>query len=118
MPKEQTAPSFAILVARDGMGSGDLELQHKLIRSYLTLLLDNGTLPTAIGFYTDGVKLLVDGSPVLDLLRSYEERGVILIACSTCLDHYELTDRLEVGIVGHMSDIIELQLRSDRVLSI
>ena len=118
MSKEQEKPSFSVLVTRDGMGSGDLELQHKLIRSYLTLLRDNGTMPDAIGFYTDGVKLLVDGSPVLDLLKAYEEQGVVLIACSTCLDHYGLADKLEAGIVGHMSDTIELQLRSDKIFTI
>ena len=118
MPKSQANGSLAILVTSDGMGRGEPELQHRLIYSYFRLLQENGTLPVAIGFYTDGVKLLVEGSPVLDLLKSFEQQGVPLIACSTCLDYYGLMDELRVGIVGHMSDMIELQLRADKVVTI
>ena len=118
VPKPQANSSLAILVTSDGMGRGEPELQHRLIHSYFRLLQENGTLPVAIGFYTDGVKLLVEGSPVLGLLQSYEEQGVVLIACGTCLDYYGLMDKLQVGIVGHMSDVIELQLRADKVVTI
>jgi len=114
--KEKT--STAILVSHNGMGHGDVELQHKLIQSYLRLLREGGNLPDAMGFYTEGVKLLVTGSPVLDLLQSFEKEGVLLIACSTCLGYYGLESKLEVGIVGHMSDMIEIQNRCEKVVTI
>ena len=47
-----------------------------------------------IAFYTEGVKLLVSGSPVLEQLKALEEKGVRLIACGTCLNHYGLADDL------------------------
>ncbi len=50
-----------ILVTRHGMGSADPELQLKLFATYMKLLLENGKLPGAICFYTDGVKLAVEG---------------------------------------------------------
>lgn len=109
---------YVILVTRNGMGDADQELQHKLISSYFTLLNENDYLPSAIAFYTDGVKLLVEGSPVLDVLHALEEKGVRLIACGTCLNHYGLITKLEVGIVGGMTDIIEAQWRADKVISI
>ncbi len=109
---------FTILVTRDGMGDADQELQHKLIVTYFKLLNENDYLPSVIAFYTDGVKLLVEGSPVLDTLRELEEKGVRLIACGTCLNHYGLISKIEVGIVGGMTDIIEAQWRADKVISI
>jgi hypothetical protein len=111
-------PSLLILIPSDGMGTGDPDLQHKLIRTYLTLLADNGMLPGAIAFYTNGVKLAVDGSPVLDLLKRIEEAGVHLILCKTCLDYFGLMDRVRVGIIGGMTDIIEAQWRAEKVITL
>lgn len=108
----------AILVTRDGMGSSDIELQHRLITTYLQLLLDNGLLPGAVCFYTDGVRLVTEGSPVLDLLARLEERGVRLIVCQTCLNHLGLADRLRVGVVGGMGDIVAAQAKAAKVITI
>jgi hypothetical protein len=107
-----------ILITRDGMGSADPELQHKLLETYLRLLVENSTLPEAICFYTDGVKLVVEGSPLLDRLAQLEAQGVRLIICSTCLSYFGLTDKVRVGIVGGMPDIIEAQANAAKVISI
>ena len=107
-----------LMVTNYGMGKGDQALQLKLIGKYLELIQQNQTLPNAICFYTDGVKLVVEGSPVLDQLNALETKGVRLIVCSTCLEHYTLTDKVQVGIVGGMTDIIEAQMKADKVITI
>lgn len=107
-----------IQINNDGMGHGEAPLRHKLISTYLTLLNDSNTLPAAISFYTDGVKLVITGSPVLDQLKALQDKGVHLIVCSTCLNHYGLADQLEVGIVGGMTDIIEAQTRAEKVITL
>lgn len=107
-----------ILVTRNGMGDAEPALQQKLITTYFKLLDENNILPAAICFYADGVKLVVDGSPVLDPLRSLEARGVHLILCSTCLGYFNLTDQVKVGIVGGMTDIIAAQFQASKVISI
>jgi hypothetical protein len=107
-----------ILVARHGMGSAPEALQQKLFDTYLRLLLENETLPEAICFYTDGVKLVIEGSPLLERLSQVEQKGVRLVICSTCLDFFGLTDKVRVGIVGGMTDIIEAQARAEKVISI
>ena len=61
---------------------------------------------------------MVEGSPVIDLLKSLEAKGVRLILCSTCLNYYNLTDKVQVGIVGGMTDIIEAQRRAGKVISL
>ena len=110
--------STVILITRQGMGEAEQPLPMNLLRTYLTLLRDSDSLPEAICFYTEGVKLLVAGSPVLDLLQAIEAKGVHLILCSTCLNFYGLTDQVRTGIVGGMADIIETQRRADKVISL
>ena len=107
-----------IQITNDGMGKGDPALQHKLIIKYLELIQTNESLPNAITFYTDGVKMVVDGSPALEQLHALESKGVRLIACSTCLEHYGLIDKVKVGIVGGMTDIIEAQTKADKVITL
>jgi hypothetical protein len=110
--------SVLIQVIHDGMGAVDPALQHTLLRKYLLLLQENGALPGAICFYTSGVKMVVEGSPVLDVLQSLEARGVRLIVCKTCLDYFGLLDKVRVGIVGGMGDIIAAQWLADKVISL
>ena len=100
------------------MGVADQALQHNLLRKYLLLLQENLTLPGAICFYTSGVKMVVEGSPVLDVLKSLEAQGVRLIVCKTCLDYFGLIDKVRVGIVGGMGDIIAAQSLADKVISL
>jgi len=107
-----------IMITNNGMGKADEMLQHKLVGKYLELIQLNDTLPNAICFYTDGVKLVVAGSPVLEQLKSLEKAGVRLIVCSTCLDYFNLTDQVQVGIVGGMTDIIEAQVKADKVITL
>jgi intracellular sulfur oxidation DsrE/DsrF family protein len=107
-----------ILITNNGMGKADAPLQHKLMGKYLELIQQNGTLPNAICFYTEGVKLVVDDSPVLTQLKSLEEKGVRLVVCSTCLEYFNLIDKVRVGIVGGMGDIIEAQVQAEKVITI
>jgi sulfur relay (sulfurtransferase) complex TusBCD TusD component (DsrE family) len=107
-----------ILVSQDGMGTSDTGLRHKLIGSYLKLLLEGDLLPNSICFYTEGVRLAVEGSPVVEQLKALEEKGVRLILCSTCLNYLGLEGRVQVGIVGGMTDIIEAQVAADKVITL
>ena len=108
-----------ILITRYGMGHSELaDLPIKLIEKYLDLMLQGQEYPKAICFYTDGVKLTVTGSPVLNQLKELEKKGVRLIICSTCLDAMGLAKNVEVGVVGGMPDILEAQMKADKVISI
>ncbi|MDD2695707.1 MAG: DsrE family protein [Anaerolineales bacterium] len=118
MPPSPAPSSTIILVTNEGMGHADLSLQHKLISTYFTLLVEHELLPAAICFYTSGVKLVANGSPVLEQLKTLEGRGVRLIACNTCLGYYGLNEQLAVGIAGGMTDILEAQWAADKVISI
>lgn len=107
-----------LVFTRYGMGDAPAELQQLLAGKVLALLNDAALRPSKILFYTDGVKLACEGSPVLEPLRAMQARGVELILCSTCLDYFGLRDKVAVGIVGGMPDIIEAMQKADKVISV
>jgi intracellular sulfur oxidation DsrE/DsrF family protein len=106
------------MVTNTGMGKGPQELQLKLMGKYLEILDLQGGLPAAICFYTEGVKLVVEGSPVLDQLQALETKGVRLIVCSTCLNYFGITEKVKTGIVGSMADILEAQMKAEKVITV
>ncbi len=107
-----------LLVTHNGMGSADEVLPKMLIAKYFELLWLQPDLPAAICLYTDGVKLACEGSSVLDQLQKLEAKGVRIILCSTCLNYFNLTDQVKVGIVGSMADILEAQTRAGKVITL
>jgi intracellular sulfur oxidation DsrE/DsrF family protein len=107
-----------ILITNNGIGKADEKLQQILVGKYFELLVQNGSLPAAICFYTDGVKLVCDGSPAIEQLRGLENKGVRLIVCSTCLNYFDLSEKIQVGIVGGMGDILEAQVKAEKVITL
>ena len=107
-----------ILITNNGIGKADEKLQQLLAGKYFELLAQNGSLPAAICFYTEGVRLVCEGSPVIAQLRELEIQGVRLIVCSTCLNYFGLTEKLQVGIVGGIGDIIEAQTKAEKVITL
>jgi len=110
---------IVIVFKSQGLGMTDMQhLKEKLAKSYLNLLLEMDPRPAAICFYTDGVRLACEGSPVLDELKTLEAKGVPLILCQTCLNAFDLADKLKVGVVGGMGDIITAMWQADSVITV
>ena len=107
-----------ILVTNDGLGHADPELSRKVFVKYLEVLEANGTLPGVIAFYTKGVHLACDGSSAVEPLLRLEARDVRVILCKTCLDHFGLADKVRVGIVGGMGDIVAAQVLAKKVVTV
>ena len=101
-----------LLVTRNGMGDAEPALQQKLITTYFKLLDENNLLPAVICFYANGVRLVVEGSPVIDTLKSLEAKGVRLVLGpgslkinSTNSDQEDAQEELEIDYSGDGLDI-------------
>jgi len=103
------------LIQSEGLGRGDEQLGSMLMSNFLRLLGENEDKPGGMIFWNTGVRLLCDGSPVLNRLKLLEEQGVELLACATCLEHFELTDKLAAGKPTNMMKSIQSMLCSDIV---
>ncbi len=69
-------------------------------------------------FYTEGVKLVCEGSPELEQLQALQAKGIELIICQTCFNYFRLADKVKVGIVGGMPDILQTLLQADKVVTL
>jgi selenium metabolism protein YedF len=118
MATDGSAAPIVVVIPSDGMGRGDEELGGILMRSFLHTLNEVEPLPNTIIFLNAGVKLTVEGSPVLEDLEALGKRGVGLLACGTCLGHFGLKDKLAVGEVSNMYSIAETLLAAGNVVSI
>jgi len=103
------------LIQSEGLGIGDEQLGSLLMANFMRLLGDSEDKPSSIIFWNAGVRLLCQGSKVLEHVKRLEEQGVELLACTTCLEYLELTDKLAVGKPTTMAKSIQSMMSSDMV---
>ncbi|AGK52700.1 DsrE family protein [Bacillus sp. 1NLA3E] len=97
-----------ILVSSDQLGKGDEELGEGILETFFTLLKQRDDVPVAVFFMNSGVFTLTDESLVSVHLQELEARGVDILACKTCVDHYQLEEKLVAGKISGMGHFIEL----------
>lgn len=105
-----------VVLSADHMGEGAKELGNILMKSFLYALTQQDELPDAILCYNSGAKLTCEGSESLEDFRNLAAHGVEILTCGTCLNFYGITEKLQVGGVTNMYDIVERMSRADRVI--
>jgi selenium metabolism protein YedF len=108
-------PSKTILIQSEVLGRGNDELGELIMANFLRLLGESKDKPAALLFWNTGVRLVCEGSWALVHLKALEEQGVEILACTTCLEYFELTDKLKVGKPTNMLRSIHSMLTSDMV---
>lgn len=105
-----------VVLSSDKMGSGDDKLGAALMKAFLFALTNVDPIPETIIAYNSGVFLTTEGSEVLEDLKNLEAAGTKIVSCGTCLNFYGLTEKLAVGSVSNMYDIVELQNGAARII--
>ena len=120
MPKEKESFSDTVLfIGADVMARGEnRELGSLLMLRFLHELGGRRLKPRTIIFMNSGVQLVTEDSAVLGELKQLENQGVEILACGTCLSRLQLSDKVAVGQVSNMSDITNILLKANRVISI
>jgi selenium metabolism protein YedF len=112
------AKKIMVMCATDRIGFGDDELGLKLMVNFLRTLKEMGSELWRLVFVNNGVKLTIDGSEVLDNLKAFEREGLKILVCGTCLNHFNLLDRKQVGETTNMLDIVTAMQLADKVINI
>jgi selenium metabolism protein YedF len=115
---ETDLKKIMVIVATDRMGFGDDELGKKLLLSFVKTLKEMGPDLWRLVLVNNGVKLTIDGNEVLTVLKEYEAAGLCILVCGTCLNHFNLLERKQVGETTNMLDIVTSMQLADKVISI
>jgi len=94
-----------LFITSNKFGEGSEELGGTLMQAFVNVLGEITPRPDSIIFANSGVFLTTEGSPVIETLRNLEKSGMEITSCGTCLQYYNLKDKLATGKVGNMYDI-------------
>ncbi|MFC1856225.1 sulfurtransferase-like selenium metabolism protein YedF, partial [Thermodesulfobacteriota bacterium] len=100
-------PGVVLFVKSSTIGRGDDELGRVLITGFINTISSHETPPKKIFFVNSGVTLTAEGSDVIDALVKLADSGVEIFSCGTCLDFYGLKEKLAVGKVGNMYELVD-----------
>ena len=96
-----------VVLSGNVMGNGDAKLGTSLMKAFVFALTKQDQLPDTILYYNSGAYLTCEGADTLEDLKLLESEGVTILTCGTCLDFYGLKEKLAVGGVTNMYDIVE-----------
>jgi selenium metabolism protein YedF len=115
---ETESKKIMVMVATDRIGYGDDELGLKLMSSFIKTLKEMGPELWRLVLVNNGVKLAIEGSEVLADLQEYENEGLHILVCGTCLNHFNLLEQKQVGETTNMLDIVTAMQLADKVINI
>jgi len=107
-----------LMVTSANLGRGSEELGSILMRSFFYSLSESDVLPRFLLFLNSGVQLCCQGSPALDSLLALEQKGAEILVCGTCLDYYNLKEKLCAGSITNMYTIVEHLLAAEKLITL
>ena len=108
----------AVVISSDVMGRGEEELGTILIKAFLNTLAENDPPPWRIVLFNRGALLAVEGADAVEALSNLNSLGVEILVCGTCLDFYGLKEKVAVGTVSNMYDILTTMLTATNSVTI
>ena len=117
-PCNRGGARLAVLIAGKTLGREDKELGEVLIKGFLGTLSKLETPPAVLALMNEGVKLALPDASTCDHLKDLERTGTKILVCGTCTTHFGITERVGVGTVSNMFEILEAVTGADKVLSV
>ena len=103
---------LTVVLSADVMGSGEEKLGKSLMKAFVFALTKQDNLPETVLCYNKGAFLSCEDADTLEDLRTLEAEGVNILTCGTCLDFYGIKEKLAVGSVTNMYEIVEKMEKS------
>ena len=98
---------MVVVLSANVMGTGDEKLGKALMKAFVFAVTKQDVLPETILCYNTGAYLTCEGADTLEDLKCLEAEGVNILTCGTCLDFYGIKEKLAVGTVTNMYEIVE-----------
>lgn len=107
---------MVVAIGSNQMGNGAEKLGKSLMKAFIFALTKQDYLPETMLFFNSGAYLTCEGSDSLEDIKELEAQGVEVMTCGTCLDFYELKEKLAVGSVTNMYVIVEKMEKASLVI--
>ncbi|MCK5311491.1 MAG: sulfurtransferase-like selenium metabolism protein YedF [Desulfobacteraceae bacterium] len=107
-----------VMVGASVLGRGDDELGGKLMINFLKTLKEMGDDLWRLIFVNNGVKLTINDSNTLSILKDLENNNVHILVCGACLTHFDLMNEKAVGETTNMLDIVTSMQLADKVINL
>ena len=113
---DQEEEGLVVVLSANVMGTGDEKLGTALMKAFVFALTKQDALPEAILCYNTGAYLTCEGADTLEDLKALEAEGVKILTCGTCLDFYGVKEKLAVGSVTNMYEIVETMEKAKKIV--
>lgn len=107
---------LVLVLASDEKGQGDAVLGRLLMKGFVYAVTQQDKLPETVLLFNGGAKLSCQGSDSLEDLKELEAQGVEILTCGTCLNHYGIAEKLLVGNVTNMYEIVEKMTGAKKIV--
>jgi selenium metabolism protein YedF len=112
------AGALVVAIGKNTMGTGNDELGAVLMKGFIYSLTELDTPPETVLFFNSGVKLSTEGSNAIADLKKLESKGTVIASCGTCLDFFQLKEKLAVGSVTNMYAIVAAMSGAGRLINL
>jgi intracellular sulfur oxidation DsrE/DsrF family protein len=87
------------------------------MKSFLGTLAQ-ASAPLAVALMNEGVKLALYDSSSCDHLKALAEKGIVVLVCGTCVNHFQIADQIGAGVVSNMFEIVESLNKADKIITL
>lgn len=116
IPTPTRKKKTVVAIASNQMGVGEEALGKTLLKGFIYALTQQDVLPDTVLFYNGGASISCEGSDSLEDLKWLEQQGVEIMTCGTCLNFYGIAEKLAVGKVTNMYEIVQTMMNADSVI--
>lgn len=116
--RESGTRKVMVLITSAHMGHGDDGLGDMLMFNFIKTLKEMGPELWRVAFVNSGVSFTAEGSEAVPFLQELAGNGVQITACGACLAYFHLLDKMQVGEVTNMLEIVTGMQLADSVVTI
>jgi selenium metabolism protein YedF len=110
--------TFSTLITCRTLGRSDEELGEVLMKSFLGTLSQMDNAPVVVALMNEGAKLALYDSSSCDHLKNLEQKGVTILVCGTCVNHFQIADQIGVGTISNMFEILEALNKASKIMTL
>ena len=113
---ERKSSGLTVVIKSHCMGDGEEEIGKLLMKAYISTLPELDNIPDNIVLYNSGVFAVCKDSSTEEFFQQLERKGTKIYICGTCINYYQLKEKIQMGTVSNMMEISSILAASPRVL--